>query len=55
MQRRRMAGIPVAACEVNAHCEVDLTAPHDVIQEGVGPHDLCCVCVCIHVYMCTLV
>ena len=41
-------GVSVAGSEVNAHCEVDLTATHDVLQEGVGLCDLhVCVCVCV--------
>lgn len=36
-------GVSVAGSEVDAHCEVDLTATHDVLQEGVG---LCDLCVC---------
>ena len=41
VQRRRVFGVAIAAGEVNAYCEVDLTASHYVIQEGVGFGYLC--------------
>ena len=47
MEGGGLAGVPIAACEVHTHCEVDLAASHDVLQEGVEVGDLCvCVCVC---------
>ena len=35
VERRGLGGVTVASGEVDAHCEVDLTTSHDVIEEGV--------------------
>ena len=40
MEGARVARVSVAAREVNAHSEVDLTATHYVVQERVGPYHL---------------
>ena len=38
-----LPGVTVAGIEVHAHCEVDLTASHDVVKEGVVLGHLTCV------------
>lgn len=35
-----LIGLSVAGSKVNTHCEVDLTATHDVVQEGIETADL---------------
>ena len=51
MEGARVARVSVAAREVNAHSEVDLTATHYVVQERVGPYHLYHSCVYVHVLM----
>ena len=43
MQGGWILGFTVAGSEVHAHCEVDLTASHDVVKEGVELGYLTCV------------
>ena len=40
MEGGGFGGVSVAGSEVDADCEVDLAATHDVLQEGVGLRDL---------------
>ena len=40
VERLGLVGLSVAGSKVNAHCEVDLAATHDVVQEGIETADL---------------
>ena len=56
MEGGGVGGVTVAGREVHPHSEVDLTASHNVVQEGVETGDLCvCVCVCACACVCVCV
>lgn len=40
VERRGLGGVSVAAGKVHTYCEIDLTATHYIIQEGVELGDL---------------
>ena len=42
-----MGGVSIAAGEVHTHCEVDLTATHDVIEKRVHSSDLVGMYACV--------
>ena len=46
-----MGGVSVAAREVHTHSEVELTATHYVIQEGVDTSTLQMIIACTHNYI----